>query len=84
MKKYTPEEQEYIKKYIIQLEDNPTERLKYAKALDTVCKNYDDEDDTPSKQNYNFRKTGNNVARKINDLTNGFRSGLAKGGIHIK
>ena len=84
MKKYTPEEQEYIKKYIIQLEDNPTERLKYAKALDTVRKNYDDEDDTPSKQNYNFRKTGNNVARKINDLTNGFRSGLAKGGIHIK
>lgn len=73
LEQYSPEEQEYIKRYIAMLNKSPEERLKYERALRHSSRGHQGD----------FRRSGDSIGRKINALSNGFRYGLSKGGIHI-
>lgn len=70
---YSPEEQEYIKRYITMLNDSPEERWKYERALNKASRGSHDD----------YRRAGDSIGRTINAVSNGFKYGLAKGGIHI-
>lgn len=70
---YSPEEQEYIKRYITLLNDSPEERLNYERAVRNVSR-------APQRDR---RGSAESIGRKINAVSNGFRYGLSKGGIHI-